>query len=528
MRGIIKKKCLLLLLCSLLAIQTGCRSSVPTTENGSDSEGVTPVITGSEKIPEDNKSGDKDNTGDNIAGNGSGNSEKTPEGTGTEDGNADNTKTPDGKDENRGKISSTEEAEKVIKKYANDIAKEKYDKVSKNFSLAVAEKIDEKVLSTIWSSTVILLGEYEGIENDAAEVVFENGYYKGSVKLRYENEEKGVLLTLVVSDNSLIEGLWINYYEPDGNSSEVTNSEAGDKREREVQIVSGGFALDGKLTIPEGTKNPPVVILVQGSGQSNMDEAIGLANNSPFRDIAIGLADRGVATLRYNKRYYQYPESADMFVTIYSEVLDDVYAAIDFVREYEGLENSDIYILGHSLGGMLAPKIAADNEEVCGIISLAGTPRRLEEVIYDQNMKAIDEMDTISEEEKETLRLEVKTMVEAVENISENEYMKPILGATGYYWNSLNEIDTRQILRELNIPMLILQGSEDFQIYEDVDFKEWENILAERDNVKFILYEGLNHLFMKAGEAGNITDYDISAHVDDKVIEDIAEWINEH
>lgn len=175
---------------------------------------------------------------------------------------------------------------------------------------------------------------------------------------------------------------------------------------------------------------------------------------------------------------------------------------------------------------MLAPKIAYDNEEISGIISLAGTPRGLEEVIYDQNMVLIDEMDTVSNEEKEELRAAIKEIVESVHSITDDRLEEPLLGATGYYWRSLAQIDTRQILTELNIPMLILQGSDDFQIYEDKDFKEWKELLAGRDNVRFELYEGLNHMFMPAGEAGDITDYDVRANVDEAVIEDIAEWIN--
>ncbi len=100
--------------------------------------------------------------------------------------------------------------------------------------------------------------------------------------------------------------------------------------------IGSTFKLNGILCMPEGVENPPVVVMVQGSGQSDYDETI--SANKPFRDIAEGLAKHGVASICYNKRYYQYAAAAAEKVntlTIQDEVTEDVGEAIAFAKQHE-------------------------------------------------------------------------------------------------------------------------------------------------------------------------------------------------
>lgn len=137
--------------------------------------------------------------------------------------------------------------------------------------------------------------------------------------------------------------------------------------EEEISIEGDpAYPLAGTLTLPEGTDNPPVVILIHGSGSSDRNETI--SGNTPFRDIAWGLAERGIASIRYDKRYYTYPDAASdpASVTIEAEVLEDADAAIALAMADDRLDHSRVYILGHSLGGMLTPAIAASHPQLAG------------------------------------------------------------------------------------------------------------------------------------------------------------------
>lgn len=296
--------------------------------------------------------------------------------------------------------------------------------------------------------------------------------------------------------------------------------------EKKIQIGEGDNKVDGLLTLPEGVENPPVIILVQGSGQSDMNETIGKGENKPFKDIAQGLAEEGIATIRYNKRYYQYPKLAPKDLTVQDEILNDVNSAIEFAYNNEEVNNNKIYVLGHSQGGMVAPEIAKNNNKVTGIISLAGTPRKLEDVILDQNKDALDKMTDKTEAEKTAMLDEVKTEINKIKVLNPNDDQTTILGINSEYWVSLNNLNTPEVVKSLEIPMLFLQGDADFQVYKDVDFKAWQDILEGKDNATFISYPELNHLFMKTNGKSDITEYDTKGTVDAKVISDIAQWVN--
>lgn len=290
-----------------------------------------------------------------------------------------------------------------------------------------------------------------------------------------------------------------------------------------IKIGDAPYALDGILSLPKGVLNPPVIIMVQGSGQSDYDETISLTN--PFKDIGSGLAKKGVATLRFNKRYYQYPRTAPVDITIQDEVLKDVALAIDFAKDNEHTKNSNIYVLGHSLGGMLAPYIAYTNTDVSGIILMAGTPRKLEDVILDQNIAAITVMTNKTDAEKKTLIASVQVEVDKVKNLKDKDPAIKLFGVPSSYWLSLNKINTPEITKNLTIPILILQGSADFQVSPNVDYKAWQDLLIGKSNVTFKLYDKLNHLFIMTNGKKDISEYSKRGTVDKQVISDIAAWI---
>src|SRR5579859_6014594 len=156
-------------------------------------------------------------------------------------------------------------------------------------------------------------------------------------------------------------------------------------QEHEVQIGHGKWVLPGTLSIPRGDGPFAAVLLVHGSGPGDRDET--LPPNKPFRDLAWGLASQGIAVLRYDKRtkvYAAHMNSELDTLTVKEEVIDDALSAVALLRERPEIDARQIFVLGHSLGGYLAPRIGAADPRIRGLIILAGSARTLEDVILDQ------------------------------------------------------------------------------------------------------------------------------------------------
>jgi pimeloyl-ACP methyl ester carboxylesterase len=124
----------------------------------------------------------------------------------------------------------------------------------------------------------------------------------------------------------------------------------------------------------------------------------------------------------------------------------------------------------------------------------------------------------------------VEQQLNAIMNMSDDEAKNIPAdgGITIYYYKEMEERPTSEYVKNITIPFLILQGSNDFQVYADKDYVEWQKLLEGRQNITFKLYDGLNHLFMPSAGATIVNyqeEYNIASHVNEQVLTDVAEWI---
>jgi fermentation-respiration switch protein FrsA (DUF1100 family) len=290
-----------------------------------------------------------------------------------------------------------------------------------------------------------------------------------------------------------------------------------------VMVGSGQWVLPGNLTVPKGTGPYPAVVLVHGSGPNDQDETIG--QNKPFKDLAWGLASQGVVVLRYEKRTKQYPEQVSAMLqnfTVQEETIDDAIAAVTVLQAVSVVNQSQIYVLGHSLGGMLAPRIAAQDHRIAGLIILAGNARPLEDLILEQalylaNISGTTQSDQINEIRQ--LVQKIKTL-----NFTEDEL---VFNAPKSYWVDLAGYDPVATANTLQIPLLILQGLRDYQVTME-DFIRWNQTFYGNQHVTLKTYASLNHLFIAGTGVPTSAEYLIPGHIDEQVILDIAAWITQH
>jgi dienelactone hydrolase len=292
--------------------------------------------------------------------------------------------------------------------------------------------------------------------------------------------------------------------------------------EREVTIGEGDWALPATLTMPRGIPAAPAVVLVHGSGPHDRDETIGGVR--PFRDLALGLATRGVAVLRYEKRTRAHGAAVAAIprLTVREEVTDDALAAVRLLRATAGIDPARIYVLGHSLGGTLAPRIALEDRGIAGLIVMAGTTRPLEDVIVAQ----ADYLASVGAATPEQLA-PLREGAARVKALTPADSARPerIIGAPASYWLDLRSYGPAATAHALARPMLILQGGRDYQVTGD-DFALWRAALEGRSDVELREFPALNHLFVAGEGKSRPSEYAAPAHVAPEVIEAIARWIN--
>lgn len=285
--------------------------------------------------------------------------------------------------------------------------------------------------------------------------------------------------------------------------------------------------LNGLLTLPRGVERPPVAVLVQGSGPNGMDSLIGASDNRPFADLAHGLAEQGIAVLRYDKRSYAYPEDV---TDIQTEYLYDVREAVRLLQADGRVDGQRLYLIGHSQGGMMGPLLLTENPEFKGFVSMAGTLRRLEDIVMEQSETMMAQDTGLTQAEKEAVLSGTRADVARIKSLTAQRAASADVLIQGYperYWQSINAMDARALAEDLEVPMLILQGKNDFQVLYESDYALWQEALAGRDDVTFQAYDGLSHVFMPGSrERFEGAVYDPPAHVEPRVIADIAAWIH--
>ena len=359
-----------------------------------------------------------------------------------------------------------------------------------------------------------------------------------SVMPAYESEIKGlkafyipctfsamqVDLILVAQDGA-VAGLQTGTYSG-GKEEAESKSDLYDSVELALLVPSLG-ELPGILTVPRGEGPFPAVVLLQGSGASDRDESVG--NLKPFRDIAEGLAERGIAVYRFDKRSYVYGMelASDRQITLVDEYLEDAVNAVQLLARQDRIDPARIYVLGHSLGGNAIPAVARELEKAPakarGFMMLAASPRPLDVLMreqYDFLYSLMPEITAEQQAEKDAVFAELDKLKD-LDSLSEDDM---VAGVYSSYWKWLADYDILQAAEEISRPVLLLQGEEDYQVTMK-DFGIWKEVLGEKENWQMISYPGLTHAFTAGQKAEGSAVYSRSGRVEAQVIQDIADFV---
>lgn len=397
---------------------------------------------------------------------------------------------------------------------------EKFTEAYAFFDESAQSKITTENLEAIWKNLHTNYGKV--LSTDVIQSKAEGEFFAVSVDVKFEKETQGFLLVFNKSEKMV--GLFPRQKSNQQSYLRPAYADTNAYKEKEIYIKTAGHSLVGVLTTPAKGTNFPIVVLLHGSGPSDMDETVG--PNKPFKDLAAGLATKGIASIRYVKRTLAYAGEFTKIFTVKEEVTDDALAAIALARTIPGADKKKIYLFGHSMGGMLAPKLATLAPDLNGLIMAAAPARKLTDIIDDQNRYSASQVkDTtgaVKKQLEEALKETAKTRITKLGLVKPDSLL---LGLPAAYWVDLNLYDQVGTAKKLvKQKMMIVQGGFDFQVSTQ-DYQIWNAALGKKKNVTLKLYPDLNHLLSPQKEKGNMVQYGIPVSVSEVLVNDIATWI---
>lgn len=395
-------------------------------------------------------------------------------------------------------------------------------KVGENFISSLFVKKDFEKSYLFFDKTLSEAVSTSSLQEVTKQIENQFGIYKSILETNYQNnvyyyysefENQKLDITLTFNDSNKIIGFFFVPHK----EFKKENSLGED-----LIIKSENIELKGTLLNPEKGCLKKLVIFVHGSGPNDRDETI--FENKPFRDIAESLYTKGISSFRFDKKTLSNPESFNDKSTIDDEVTNDIINIVAYFKNDSKFSNYEITVLGHSLGAYLLPRIANKSNQISKIILFAGNSRPLDHLIIEQyeylyKLTPTQELKDASQKVKEQIAvLNSKSF-----NINTPKEKLPF-NLSANYWQSVLNYKPLNEIKKVKIPILILQGERDYQVTMK-DFELWKTSLKNNKKVSFISYPKLNHIFMSGEKPSDPKEYAIKGIVDEKVIEDIKNFI---
>lgn len=290
----------------------------------------------------------------------------------------------------------------------------------------------------------------------------------------------------------------------------------------EAELAVGDHALPATLALPTGQGPHPAVVLVHGSGPNDRDQTLG--PNRLFRQLAHALAARGIAVLRYEKRTRARPDLFAGEFTVDDETVDDAVAAVAMMRADPRIDAARVFVLGHSLGAMMGPRIGERADGLAGLVLAAAPSLPLDEIVPKQ-VAYLADLDGERSEAESTALADVERGAAAVRALRDGsgDGENLLLGLPAAYWRDLAGYDPVASAATLSMPILVLQGGRDYQVTLD-DFARWQT-LAPRPGLRLQLYPQLNHVLFAGEGPPNPIEYFQPTPIDERLVADVVAFV---
>lgn len=329
----------------------------------------------------------------------------------------------------------------------------------------------------------------------------QDGFETRTVRIELEHGTLVCLVSVAPDSNRLVSMFLAKPAPP---ASYVDHTRFHDEH---VSIGTPPYVLGATLSVPSGRGPFPAVVLVHGSGPNDRDETVG--STKILADIAEGLASAGIMALRYDKRTFTYGDKLTNTLSLDDEVIDDAVAAVHFVSARPDV--SKTIIIGHSLGGLLAPEIGVRATSVAGVVLLAPPGRAPWDIVLGQMRYLHAPTASLRELERAITVIDIGGSAD-------------ILGMPFSYWHDWSQRDGVAMVKQLGKPVLVIHGDRDYQVI-DADIAVWRAGLEATKLASFVTLAGDNHLLVTGRGPPNPTEYKLPAHVDARAIARIVRFV---
>ncbi|WP_071393531.1 alpha/beta fold hydrolase [Bacillus tuaregi] len=419
--------------------------------------------------------------------------------------------------------------EKAAKDFISLAEQQDWDTLYPLLSEQLQEFLPKEQLPQLWAG----LNAYGKINNVVLQENQHNGLHQ-KVKLLVTAANGPLVFVFNYDENGKV----VDFHpEQASDPSQIINPDYNHPEnyiEKQITIGDAPFTLPGVLTLPKGDGPFPVVVLVHGSGPNDMDEtAYGF---KPFRDMAVGLANHGVAVLRYDKRTntHSIKSSMDPKFSIMEETVEDANLAVEALKSIPKVDSKNIFVLGHSQGGYALPLILENDKskDIKGGIGVAGPTGKFHELLLwqmEQSLLRAEEMNA-PQEQLDAAKAQVDWLKSQITYLNDPQYSRDNLPpefqlTPAYWWFDLNDYDPAELIKEQNVPLLFLQGGKDIQVPAE-HLENWKAALDGRKNAQYQLYPDMMHFLANyPAEPDGMTEYMTPGNVAEEMINDIAEWV---
>jgi hypothetical protein len=279
--------------------------------------------------------------------------------------------------------------------------------------------------------------------------------------------------------------------------------------------------------MPRGHDNVPAILLLSGSGPHDRDETIGVSK--PLKDLAWGLASRGIAVLRAEKVTSVHAKELPPTLTLADEYLPHALAALDLLRGSHGIDPGCLFVGGHSLGGTVAPRVAAaSNAGVAGLVMLAAGAQPIHRAAVRQfrYLASLDSAQAAGLSATADAMAKLADRVDSPDLSADTPPAELPFGVPGSYWLDVRGYDPVATAVALTVPMLFVQGGRDYQVTVADDLALWRAGLGDRADVTFSVFEPGNHLLAAGQGPSSPAEYAALQHVDVSIVDTITGWID--